>query len=123
MPPARILVADDDEAMRTTVAFTLLDDGYVVDEVESGNEVLRRVATSSEYDLVVMDIRMPGLSGLETARRLRAIRSAPRVILMTAFPSPAVIDDARALHVPLLSKPFALGELRRLAQDVMRSPL
>jgi len=130
MAPARILVADDDDAMRTTVAFTLLDDGHVVEEAASGNEVLRlveaagsSVSREQDYDLVVMDIRMPGLSGLETVRRLRALRSAPPVILMTAFASPAVIDDARALRVPLLSKPFSLGDLRRLAQETLRSPL
>jgi CheY-like chemotaxis protein len=127
MAPFRILVADDDEDMRSTVAFTLLDEGHVVEEVASGNDVLRRVEKSIEagadaggYDLVVMDIRMPGLSGLDTVRRLHALRSAPPVILMTAFASPGIIDDAQTLRVPLLSKPFTLGELRRLAQATLR---
>lgn len=68
-------------------------------------------------------LRSPGNGArphLDTVRRLRALRSAPPVILMTAFASPGIIDDAQALRVPLLSKPFTLGELRRLAQQTLR---
>lgn len=115
----RVLVVDDDEAMRTTIAFTLMDDGYEVEEAESGEEALRALArdrsSESPIDLLVMDVRMPGLSGLDTVRRLRARDRMTRVILMTAFPSPETIDEAEALHVPLLSKPFTLDALTRLA--------
>jgi CheY-like chemotaxis protein len=124
----RVLVADDDEAMRTTVAFTLIDDGYDVVEVASGNEVLQllelrepaRVHTGS-FDLLLMDVRMPGLSGLDTVRRLRRLEAPPPVILMTAFASPETRDQADALRVPLLSKPFALADLLRTAGDVLRA--
>lgn len=119
----RILVADDDEAMRTTVAFTLLDEGYEVVEAASGAEVLRLLDHGSRagaFDLLLMDVRMPGLSGLETLRRLRRLASAPSVILMTAFASPETREEAEELQVPLLSKPFTLDELRRVAGRAVR---
>jgi CheY-like chemotaxis protein len=119
----RVLVADDDEAMRTTLVFTLLDDGYDVEEVASGDEVVQRLASSgsrdSGFDLVVMDIRMPGLSGLDAVRRLRALERTTPVVLMTAFASPETMAEAHELHVPLLSKPFALSAFTKLARDCM----
>lgn len=118
----RVLVADDDDAMRTTVAFTLDDEGFETIEAASGMEVLRLLESaesarrgSSGFDLIIMDIRMPGLSGLETVRKLRGLRCSTPVILMTAFAAPETADAAQRLQVPLLSKPFSLSELTELA--------
>jgi CheY-like chemotaxis protein len=117
----RVLVADDDDAMRTTVAFTLDDEGYDTIEASSGLEVLRLLAAaenggrgSAGFDLIVMDIRMPGLSGLDTVRRLRGRACRTPVVLMTAFATPETEDAADRLRVPLLSKPFPLSELTDL---------
>jgi CheY-like chemotaxis protein len=66
-----------------------------------------------------MDIRMPGLSGLETVRKLRGLRCSTPVILMTAFAGPETAGAAERLDVPLLSKPFPLSELSALAQRTL----
>jgi CheY-like chemotaxis protein len=122
----RVLVADDDEAMRTTVAFLLDDEGFETIEAASGMDVLRLLESaesarrgSSGFDLIIMDIRMPGISGLETVRMLRGLRCSTPVILMTAFAGPEIADAAERLHVPLLSKPFPLSELTALAQRTL----
>jgi CheY-like chemotaxis protein len=122
----RVLVADDDDAMRTTVAFMLDDEGFETTEAASGVEVLRLLESaesarrgSSGFDLIIMDIRMPGLSGLETVRMLRRLRCSTPVILMTAFAGPETADAAKRLRVPLLSKPFPLAELTALAQRTL----
>ena len=124
---ARVLVADDDGAMRTTVAFTLEDLGYEVVEATSGVEVLRMIATAASagqraaFDLIIMDIRMPGLSGLHAVRKLRELHWTTPVILMTAFASPETLAEAELLQVPLLSKPFALATLSDLAVLTLRT--
>jgi len=120
----RVLVADDDDAMRTTIAFTLDDVGVQTTEACSGMEVLRlldvlepRPGSSRRtcgFDLIIMDIRMPGLSGLDTVRKLRDLACSTPVILMTAFAAPETEEAAERLHVPLLSKPFTLADLREL---------
>jgi len=124
----RVLVADDDDAMRSTVAFTLDDEGFETIEAASGVEVLRLLETDdccrtgqTPFDLIIMDIRMPGLSGLDTVRKLRALRCSTPVILMTAFPALETEEAAEALHVPLLAKPFALSELTALTQRTLAS--
>ena len=120
----RVLVADDDDAMRTTIAFTLDDVGVETVEARSGVEVLRlldgpeaetgRLHAAASFDLIIMDIRMPGLSGLDTVRKLRDQRCSTPVILMTAFAAPETEEAAQRLHVALLSKPFALADLTAL---------
>jgi CheY-like chemotaxis protein len=121
----RVLIADDDDAMRATVAFTLDDDGYDTTEAASGMEVLRlmkaaeRDGGSTGFDLIVMDIRMPGLSGLDTVKRLRGLECTTPVVLMTAFVTPETADAAERLRVPLLSKPFPLSELRALVLSTL----
>ena len=122
----RVLVADDDDAMRTTVAFTLDDEGFETTEAASGVDVLRLLARAESsprdataFDLIIMDIRMPGLSGLETVRKLRALHCPIPVILMTAFASPETAEAAERLQVPLLSKPFLLSELTALALRIL----
>jgi CheY-like chemotaxis protein len=117
----RVLVVDDDDAMRATIVFTLSDDGYEVEEAASGDEAMRALArdqaAAERFALIVMDVRMPGLSGLDTVRRLRALHRTTPIVLMTAFASPETMEEAQALDVPLLSKPFELAALTRLARE------
>ena len=112
----RVLVADDDDAMRTTIAFTLDDVGVETVEARSGVEVVQLLdaVTAGSFDLIIMDVRMPGLSGLDAVRKLRDMRCSTPVILMTAFAAPETEDAAERLNVPLLSKPFTLAELTAL---------
>lgn len=111
---ARILVADDDEALRFLIVSRLLDDGHEVVEVETGPRVLARL--DATFDLLVIDQRMPGLVGLDVVRTLREQGQRIPTILMTAFPEPSLQIEAEHLHVPILAKPFSLLKLSRLAQ-------
>lgn len=120
--PARVLVADDDEALRFVIVSRLLDDGYEVFEAESGADILTKLDVmrqddfpSEGFDLLVLDHRMPGLTGLDVLRTLRASRCEIPAILMTAFPDATLQAEARSLEVPLLSKPFSLATLSDVA--------
>ena len=112
---ARILVVDDDGEMRELVSMRLASDGYQVHEAVSGIDLLHVVESIAVdhfpldgIDLIVLDNLMPGLTGLDAIRRLRAAHLETPMILMTAFPEPEVRREAAALGVSVLPKPFSL---------------
>lgn len=128
---ARVIVADDDGAMREMVAMRLSGEGYEVHEVDSGNELLAALATTTvdawpldRVDLIVLDFKMPGLTGLDVLRKLRSAKWDTPAILMTAFPDDQMVRHAGALHVTLLAKPFSLEVLANAAMVCLtgRSP-
>ncbi|MFN8632259.1 MAG: response regulator transcription factor [Chloroflexota bacterium] len=108
---ARVLVVDDDDAIRATLARSLGAEGYVVDVAADGNEALR-VARDRTPDLVVLDLMLPGLNGLDVCRRLRAAEQQLSILLLTA--RDAVADRVKGLEAgadDYLVKPFAFEEL------------
>lgn len=80
MHDIRLLLVDDDRLVLATLARNLRSAGYGVDAASSGEEALR-VARSARFDLAVLDMRMPGLSGIDTAQRLYAEQSIPAMFL------------------------------------------
>src|SRR5689334_11740879 len=72
--PPRVIVADDDRSSRETIAGCLRASGYVVESVETGQEVLDRV-NQGQVDLVLLDVLMPRMSGLEACRLIKAMGS------------------------------------------------
>ncbi len=107
----RILVVDDEQAVRGSLERTLRFEGYEVTVAGDGVEALDRVERDRP-DAVVLDVLMPRLDGLETCRRLRARGDGLRVLLLTA--RDAVADRVTGLDVgadDYLVKPFALEEL------------
>jgi two-component system response regulator (stage 0 sporulation protein F) len=117
---ARVLIADDDADMRDVVSETLRSSGYFTNSADSGFAFIDSIVEIEEglrpmdgVDLVLIDNRMPGMSGLDA---LRAMRGADRwvpAILMTAYPSAAVEAEARRLHAVVLPKPFDRETLRQ----------
>ncbi len=123
---ARILIADDDPDMCLLLVSFLGDLGYQVCEALSGTELLRllRATEVDAYpmdgvDLVIMDNRMPGLTGVEVLQKLRASHWDVPLILMTAFPDAFVRAQASKLDAVLLPKPFSLGSLRQTVHRVL----
>ncbi len=80
----RILVIDDDAAVRKSFALTLDDAGWQVDTVESGEAGVDK-ASNTEYDLIFLDLKMPGINGVETLIRLRDNGHTMPVYMITAF--------------------------------------
>src|SRR5579862_4880345 len=78
----KVLVADDDHTTRHAISQMLRDANYAVTAAEDGIDALRKVQ-QTEFDLVFLDIWMPGMSGLEVLACIRAGRSQPKVIIMT----------------------------------------
>jgi CheY-like chemotaxis protein len=108
----RILIVDDDEPSRQLMADTLSDAGYSVDEAADGYEALS-IAAHHSPDLVLSDLSMPGIDGIELARRLHVFAEALPVVLTTGLEETRdVVTAAHAYGaVACLKKPMSVDEL------------
>ena len=117
----KILVVDDERAVRESLRRALELEGYQVELAEDGEAALQRVAGPAAPDAVILDVLMPGIDGLEVCRRLRADDNPVPVLMLTAR---AEVDsrvaglDAGADDY--LSKPFALAELLARLRALLR---
>ncbi len=116
----RILVVDDDQAVRDSLRRSLVFNGYEVDVAENGEEALRQVA-GRHPDAVVLDVMMPRLDGIATCRALRASGNDVPILVLTA--RDAVADRVAGLDAgadDYLAKPFALEELLARVRALLR---
>jgi CheY-like chemotaxis protein len=114
----RILVVDDEENLNWSLVNSLRKDNYVVDGALTGVDALRNM-TNQIYDIVISDVKMPGMDGFELLQWLRGHRPQTRVLMMTAFGSPTERAEAiRGGVIAYIEKPFDLltfkEELRRM---------
>lgn len=107
--PHRVVVVDDDPHVLSALRFAFETDGYEVITWRSGEELLASPPLSSPTCLIV-DERLPGVTGLEAIARLRAAGVAAPVFLVTSNPSAALIRRAAAAHVEIVEKPL-LGDV------------
>lgn len=108
---ARVVIAEDEAIIRLDLKEILEAEGYeVVGETGRGDEAVELVA-SHDPDLAILDVKMPGLDGIEAARRITADRKVA-VLILTAFSQRNLIEDARDAGVSAyLVKPFQRSEL------------
>ena len=116
-----ILIVDDDELMRSFLATVLGEEGYRVEEARNGNEGLTHLG-KADFDLVVTDLRMPDISGLELMREGKKVRPESRWIVITAFGSiGSAVDAMKSGASDYLTKPFRdPDELRHVIGRVLR---
>ena len=108
---ANILVVEDDEGLARFIELELIHEGYEVTRTDNGRDALD-IAMSQEFSLLLLDIMLPGLNGLEVLRRLQQSENTTPVILLTA--RDAVMDKVAGLDagaVDYITKPFAIEEL------------
>jgi DNA-binding NtrC family response regulator len=114
--PIRILVVDDEPHVRSSLAIWLREDGYEVSVADSGKQALE-IAAREPPDMLLVDIKMPGMDGLELQRRIRAFLPDATVVLMTAY---AAVDTAvQALKdgaYDYIVKPFEPDDVSRLVR-------
>ncbi len=118
--PVRVLIIDDDRALRDALRRALGLAGYEVDTASGGEEGLSRIAAQTP-DAVLLDIGMPGVDGLEACRRLRAAGDRVPVLMLTA--RDAVEDRIDGLDAgadDYLVKPFDIGELKARLRALLR---
>ena len=118
---ANILLADDDKATRDLVKRALESEGHTVEITQDGTEALEKLTGSpSAFHLLVSDVHMPGLDGIELARRAIATAPGLKLLLMSGFTEE--LDRAEALNSPTLSvitKPFTLDQIRSAVRTLL----
>jgi len=117
----RILIVDDEAAIRQSLAESLADEGYRTHAAETGEEALAKLNTET-YDLVVTDLKMPNVSGLELLQALRNQDRQTPVIMMTAYGDvDTAVESMRLGAYDFIQKPFKLSDMRRQVAAALRA--
>ena len=107
---ARILLAEDDDALRTYLERALRQAGFGVEAVDRGTEALPLLETG-DFDLLLSDIVMPEMDGIELAQRCNEISPLTKVMFITGFAAVTLKASREQPHAKVLSKPFHLRDL------------
>ena len=114
----KILVADDQFGVRRLLVETFQEDQHEVEMAENGEEALR-LFISFKPDLILIDMKMPGMNGLETLQQIRVLDSQVAVIMMTAYGDIQDMETAKGLGILYyMAKPFDLLELRERVSGI-----
>lgn len=117
----RILVVDDEFDVREGIAKLLGMEGYEVTTAENGARAIER-AKASDFDLVLTDLRMPGMSGVETLMGLKELHPDLTVIVVTGFASDATAANClREGAYDIVTKPFDLNQLLSLIEKALEA--
>ncbi len=123
MSDARILVVDDDPQIRRVMRMTLVSHGYMVSDARSGEEALEALRRE-KFDLVLLDINMPGIGGLEACRLIRASSEMPVIVLTVRSAERDKVEALDAGADDYVTKPFGTPELlARIRAALRRAPL
>ncbi|HLV79744.1 MAG TPA: response regulator [Chthonomonadaceae bacterium] len=117
---ARILVVDDESNIRMMIRLALQQEGHTVEAAADGQEGLDKFADGKGWDLVLLDQRMPGLSGLSVLQQMRYYDPAARVIMITAFGTvDLAVEAMKSGATDFLRKPFTVEILRGAVQAAL----
>lgn len=106
-----VLIADDEDGLRSTIAAWLTDEGFVVEEAPDGKEAIRKVQ-SGDFDIALLDIKMPGANGLEVLRYIKKNSSPTEVVMMTGMSDVNMAVEAMKLGArEYLTKPLDMDQL------------
>ncbi len=119
MAAAAVLIADDDPVALELLAEVLTAEGYRVRTARGGEECLR-LAAAEPFDLAIVDLRMPGVDGLQVIRRLAAVQPGVPVLILTAFATiDTAIEAVREGAYDYLSKPFRMEEIKLVVRRTL----
>ena len=117
---AKILLVEDVQDVRESIKLQLEDEGYEVIEAESGNEALA-LAESSVFDIVLTDVMIPGINGIELVQQMNQLASRPVMVVMTGYGSVEMAVNAiKAGAFDFLSKPFSVDVLSATVASALR---
>lgn len=116
----RVLIAEDDDGLRTTIAAWLGDEGFDVEQASNGLDAIKLVQ-SKDYDIALLDIKMPGVNGLEVLRFIKKNSTATDTVMMTAMSDVSMAVEAMKLGAKeYLSKPIDLDQLVPQLRSLIR---
>lgn len=114
---ARVLVVEDDPDNRQTLSVLLTQMGHSPTETSGGEEALRALEARDEFDIVVSDVVMPGMSGIDFANRARAARPGMPIVLVTG--DPEAVDEVLRSGAVALLKPYTFDTLRQIIAEAL----
>jgi DNA-binding NtrC family response regulator len=115
----RIMIIEDDEEMRSVLKDFFEEEGFEIDSASNGVDALR-ILSKDHFDLIITDIRMPGLTGLDILPRIKSLEPETPIVVITAYGG----DDVRRRSIErgattYLEKPIRLSHLRTLVREVV----
>jgi len=123
LSPQRILVVDDEQDIRTMLKILLTKEGYAVDTASGGFEALGKIKETF-YPLIVSDIRMPDISGLELLKKVQEISPSSLMILVTAYASnETAIEGMKHGAYDYITKPFKIDEIKIVIKNALERQL
>ncbi|MGD0664087.1 MAG: response regulator [Syntrophorhabdales bacterium] len=121
----RILIVDDEPDFRLSAGIALRRAGYLTEEAADGAEVLEAIQSGKErslFDLLLVDIRMPGLSGTELIDKLKKRAIDTPVLIVSGFADTTLMDElVKKGCRPFLAKPFEFRELVRRVDEILKT--
>ena len=120
---ARILLADDDATSRDLVVRALEMDAHQVEAVSNGSDAIARLeAGPNEFELLISDVQMPGLDGIELARKVSTLNPSLPILLMSGYMvEKDAMESTGATIAGLLAKPFTLDDIRAQVSSLLRA--
>jgi DNA-binding NtrC family response regulator len=110
----KVLLVEDETIVRESLRDWLVEDGYDVECVDTGEEALARIK-QEDFGVVVLDLRLPGVDGLQVFEQAKELKPETKGVIITAYPSKETLDEARKLGlVDYLVKPFKISDLEKL---------
>jgi CheY-like chemotaxis protein len=119
MPRRTILVVEDQDILRSTLVEVIRGRGYEVIECGDGNSAKDVLDSESEIDLLLSDIRLPGMNGFRLAEIALSRWPALKILLMTGFTPDPVPESLCAAGITILYKPFSIDELLRKISSML----
>lgn len=114
-----ILIVDDEAIVRESIRDWLREVGYIVETAEDGPEALAMIERQ-DFSVIVVDLRLPGMHGLDVLKRVKAKRPAMKSIIITAYPNDLSQEQAKELGpIDYLVKPVFPADLEKLIQDAV----
>ncbi len=115
----RILIADDEKNIRLTVSRSLESLNYFIDTALNGEEALQKIK-ENPYDLLLLDLRMPGMSGMEVIEKLNEMNIKIKIVVISAHGTiETAVQAMKSGAADYIEKPFAPNDIRTVIQKVL----
>jgi DNA-binding NtrC family response regulator len=115
----KVLLVEDETVLRESIRDWLVEDGYDVECVETGEEALKRIK-DEEFGVVVLDLRLPDIDGLQVFEHAKELKPETKGVIITAYPSKETQEKAKRLGLlDYLAKPFKVEDLEKLITQAL----